>query len=121
MKHNLVGNASVDGFIPNCSTIPYALSCPASVVVLAAQTTQHYSKIAMDSSAPVDRGSKEKTFSALTADFGFHDKVTALFSKAPWRLGGLEGISATTSPTRRRSTYSWQQMRRCKVQNKGFK
>ncbi len=83
MKHDLVGNASVNGFIPNCSTIPYALSYPASVVVLAAQTTQHYSKIAMDSSTPVDRGSEEETFTALTADFGFHDKVGALFLKSP--------------------------------------
>ena len=83
MRHNLVGNASVKNLIPNCSTIPYTLSCPASVVVLAAQTTQHYSKIVMDSSAPVDRGSKEETFTALTADFGFHDKVTALFLKSP--------------------------------------
>ncbi len=69
-------------FIPNCSTIPYALSCPASVIVLAAQTTQHYSKIAMDSKAPVDKGSKEATFTALTADFGFDEKIT-LFLKGP--------------------------------------
>ena len=51
--------------------------------MLAAQTTQHYSKIAMDSNAPVDRGSKEETFIALTADYGFDEKVRGLFLKSP--------------------------------------
>ena len=88
-KHNLVGNTSVNIFIPNCSTIPYALSCPASVIVLAAQTTKHYSKIAMDNNAPVDKGSKEETFTALTADFGFDDKVKGLSQKPYGELGGL--------------------------------
>ena len=80
MKHNLVGNASVNVFIPNCSTIPYALSCPASVIVLAAQTTEHYSRIAMDNNAPVDKGSKEATFTALTADFGFSALFLNIFN-----------------------------------------
>jgi hypothetical protein len=53
------------------------------VIVLAAQTTQHHSKIAMDSNAPADKGSKEETFTALTANFGFHDKVRDLFLKSP--------------------------------------
>ena len=37
----------------------------------------------MDSNAPVDKGSKEETFTALTANFGFHDKVRDLFLKSP--------------------------------------
>ena len=37
----------------------------------------------MDSNAPVDRGSKEETFIALTADFGFDEKVKGLFIKSP--------------------------------------
>ena len=32
---------------------------------------------------PVDKGSKEATFTALTADFGFDDKVRGLFLKGP--------------------------------------
>jgi hypothetical protein len=53
------------------------------VIVLAAQTTQHHSKIAMDSNAPADKGSKEETFTVLTANFGFHDRVRDLFLKSP--------------------------------------
>ena len=44
----LVGNASEDVFILNCSTIPYAFSCPASVTVLAARDYKQDSRIAMD-------------------------------------------------------------------------
>ena len=83
MKHDLVGKASVNVFIPNCSTIPYALSCPASATVLAAQITQHHSEITMDSNAPVDRAGKEETFIALAADFGFDEKIRGLFLKGP--------------------------------------
>ena len=32
---------------------------------------------------PVDKGSKETTFIALTADFGFNDKITDFFLRGP--------------------------------------
>ncbi len=70
-------------FIPNCSTIPYALSCPASVIALAARDYEHCSRFAMADNTPVDKGSKEATFAALTTDFGFDDKVKGLFLKGP--------------------------------------
>ena len=68
---------------PKLQYYPLCLSCPANVIVLAAQTTQHHNKIAMDSNAPADKGSKEETFTVLTANFGFHDKVRDLFLKSP--------------------------------------
>ena len=37
----------------------------------------------MDNKAPADKGSREETFTALTAEFGFHDKVRGLFIKGP--------------------------------------
>ena len=33
--------------------------------------------------APVDKGSKEATFTVLAADFGFDEKIKSLFLKGP--------------------------------------
>ena len=37
----------------------------------------------MDSKAPVDKGSKEATFTALTAEFELDDRIRTLFLKGP--------------------------------------
>ena len=37
----------------------------------------------MDSKAPVDKGSKEATFTALTAAFGLDDRIRTLFLNGP--------------------------------------
>ena len=55
----------------------------------------------MDDNAPVDKDSKEATFAAVTADFGFNDEIKDLFSKGLWRTWRA---FATTWLTRRRST-----------------
>ena len=43
----------------------------------------HCSKMAMGDNAPVDRGSREATFTVLAADFGFDDKIKGIFLKGP--------------------------------------
>ena len=48
---------------------------------------------------PVGKGSKEATFTALAADFGFDDKVKGLFLKGHMEIGKT---FATTSLMRKR-------------------
>jgi hypothetical protein len=43
----------------------------------------HGSKMAIGDNAPVDRGSREATFTVLAADFGFDDKIKGIFLKGP--------------------------------------
>ena len=43
----------------------------------------HGSKMAIGDNAPVDRGSREATFTVLAADFGFDDKIKDIFLKGP--------------------------------------
>ena len=47
------------------------------------KTRQYCNRLAMADNAPVDRGSKEATFTALANDFRFDDRVTFLFLNGP--------------------------------------
>lgn len=53
------------------------------MIALAARDYEHCSRFAMADNTPVDKGSREATFTALTTDFGFDDKVKGLFLKGP--------------------------------------
>ena len=54
-----------------------------SVLAPAAQDRGARSRLAMADIAPVDKGSKEATFTALAKDFTFDDKIKDLFLKGP--------------------------------------
>ena len=56
----------------------------------------------MDNSAPIEKGSKEATFTALASNFGFDDKIRELFLKGPmenledfrWYFSGYREIGS---------------------------
>jgi hypothetical protein len=79
------------------------------VIALAVQDVEHCRRFAVADVVPVDRGSKEATFTAWAADFAFDDKVRSLFFSG--YMENLEDFRYYL-PTRRRSMRLWPQRRR---------